>query len=70
MDGRFCCSRAWRWLGICRPKAVTTKHFLSAFGMEILRDLPDVEALEDAGLLSRRVVQNKPLSTEAESEED
>ncbi|MCX8997501.1 SMC-Scp complex subunit ScpB [Rhizobiaceae bacterium BDR2-2] len=32
---------------------VTTKHFLSAFGLETLRDLPDVEALEDAGLLSR-----------------
>jgi len=30
---------------------VTTKHFLSAFGMETLRDLPDIEALEDAGLL-------------------
>ncbi|NSZ03206.1 SMC-Scp complex subunit ScpB [Agrobacterium tumefaciens] len=33
---------------------VTTAHFLSAFGMETLRDLPDVEALEDAGLLSIR----------------
>lgn len=32
---------------------VTTKHFLSAFGLETLRDLPDVERLEDAGLLSR-----------------
>ena len=32
---------------------VTTKHFLSSFGMETLRDLPDIEALEDAGLLSR-----------------
>jgi segregation and condensation protein B len=31
---------------------VTTKHFLSAFGMETLRDLPNIEALEDAGLLS------------------
>jgi len=31
---------------------VTTKHFLSAFGLETLRDLPDMEALEDAGLLS------------------
>ena len=35
---------------------VTTKHFLSAFGMETLRDLPDIEALEDAGLLSRNEV--------------
>ncbi|MCE6078432.1 segregation and condensation protein B [Agrobacterium vitis] len=33
---------------------VTTKHFLSAFGMETLRDLPDIEALEDAGLFSRK----------------
>lgn len=32
---------------------VTTRHFLAAFGFETLRDLPDIEALEDAGLLSR-----------------
>ncbi|MCO6410853.1 SMC-Scp complex subunit ScpB, partial [Hoeflea alexandrii] len=38
---------------------VTTKHFLSAFGLETLRDLPDMEALEDAGLLSRQTVQNE-----------
>ena len=49
---------------------VTTKHFLSAFGMETLRDLPDMEALEDAGLLSRQTVQKEPLSAEAESEEE
>ena len=30
---------------------VTTRSFLSAFGMQTLRDLPDIEALEDAGLL-------------------
>jgi segregation and condensation protein B len=41
---------------------VTTKHFLSAFGMETLRDLPDMEALEDAGLLSRQSVQAEPVS--------
>ena len=35
---------------------VTTKHFLLAFGMETLRDLPEIEALEDAGLLSRREI--------------
>ena len=35
---------------------VTTKHFLSAFGLDTLRDLPDIEALEDAGLLSRKDV--------------
>ncbi len=34
---------------------VTTKHFLSAFGLQTLRDLPDMESLEDAGLLSRRI---------------
>ncbi|MEP9374737.1 hypothetical protein [Mesorhizobium sp. KR1-2] len=32
---------------------MTTKTFLSQFGLETLRDLPDFEALEDAGLLSR-----------------
>ncbi|TCQ95439.1 segregation and condensation protein B [Neorhizobium sp. JUb45] len=32
---------------------VTTPRFLSVFGFETLRDLPNVEALEDAGLLSR-----------------
>ena len=32
---------------------VTTKDFLLAFGLATLRDLPDFEALEDAGLLSR-----------------
>ncbi|NTF91417.1 SMC-Scp complex subunit ScpB [Agrobacterium rhizogenes] len=32
---------------------VTTKHFLSTFGLETLRDLPNIEALEDSGLLSR-----------------
>ncbi|OZA62276.1 MAG: segregation and condensation protein B, partial [Sphingomonadales bacterium 39-62-4] len=32
---------------------VTTKGFLSFFGFDTLRDLPDMEALEDAGLLSK-----------------
>ncbi|MER9216183.1 SMC-Scp complex subunit ScpB [Mesorhizobium sp. M0663] len=32
---------------------VTTKNFLSQFGLDTLRDLPDFEALEDAGLLSK-----------------
>lgn len=49
---------------------VTTKEFLSAFGMETLRDLPDIEALEDAGLLSRQAVHNELLSAEVESEEE
>ncbi|WP_026605528.1 SMC-Scp complex subunit ScpB [Methylocapsa acidiphila] len=32
---------------------VTTKTFLAQFGFESLRDLPDMEALEDAGLLAK-----------------
>ncbi|TIL80226.1 MAG: segregation and condensation protein B, partial [Mesorhizobium sp.] len=32
---------------------VTTKTFLSHFGFETLRDLPDMEKLEDAGLLDK-----------------
>ena len=31
----------------------TTKAFLSHFGFDTLRDLPDIELLEDAGLLSK-----------------
>ncbi|TNM60244.1 SMC-Scp complex subunit ScpB [Aliirhizobium smilacinae] len=48
---------------------VTTQHFLSAFGMDTLRDLPDIEALEDAGLLSRQIVRNESLLVEAEGDE-
>jgi len=33
---------------------VTTKPFLESFGLGGLRDLPDIEALEDAGLLEPR----------------
>jgi segregation and condensation protein B len=33
---------------------VTTKHFLSHFGFDTLRDLPDMEQLEEAGLLSKQ----------------
>jgi len=32
---------------------VTTKQFLLEFGLDTLRDLPDFEALEDAGPLSK-----------------
>ncbi|WP_292533881.1 SMC-Scp complex subunit ScpB [Methylocystis sp.] len=32
---------------------VTTKKFLEVFGLASLRDLPDIEKLEDAGLLTR-----------------
>jgi hypothetical protein len=35
---------------------VTTKHFLSTLGLGILRDLPDIETAEDAGLLSRHPI--------------
>ena len=33
---------------------VTTRGFLDHFGLETLRDLPELEALEDAGLLDRQ----------------
>ncbi|WP_050563168.1 SMC-Scp complex subunit ScpB [Sinorhizobium meliloti] len=36
---------------------VTTRHFLSVFGLETLRDLPDIERLDDAGLLSRQALE-------------
>ncbi|MGV0820460.1 SMC-Scp complex subunit ScpB [Martelella sp. AMO21009] len=49
---------------------VTTKHFLSVFGMETLRDLPDIEALEDAGLLSRTAVQEEAMATVGDGEEE
>ena len=48
---------------------VTTKHFLTAFGMQTLRDLPDIEALEDAGLLSRKSMQEESVGA-AEGEEE
>ena len=32
---------------------MTTATFLSVFGLRSLRELPDIEALEDAGLLER-----------------
>lgn len=48
---------------------VTTKNFLSAFGLKTLRDLPDIEALEDAGLLNRNGGQEEVLAT-ADGEED
>ncbi len=44
---------------------VTTHGFLSQFGFETLRDLPDFERLEDAGLLSkdRLLADDFPMST-------
>lgn len=35
---------------------VTTRKFLEHFGLDTLRELPDLEALEDAGLLSQATV--------------
>jgi segregation and condensation protein B len=48
---------------------VTTKQFLSVFGLETLRDLPDMEALEDAGLLSRQALKEEDFA-EASSDGD
>ncbi|QTG17036.1 SMC-Scp complex subunit ScpB (plasmid) [Agrobacterium tumefaciens] len=45
---------------------VTTKYFLSAFGFDTLRDLPDIEALEDAGLLSRTIPSGDDIPVAAE----
>ncbi len=39
---------------------VTTPAFLSLFGLASLRDLPEIEALQDAGLLDRATLTNDP----------
>ena len=49
---------------------VTTKHFLSAFGMETLRDLPDIEALDDAGLLDARIPLGNGYAEESPDEDE
>jgi segregation and condensation protein B len=49
---------------------VTTNHFLSAFGLNSLRDLPDIEALEDAGLLSRKSIQVVDLASTGDDEDE
>jgi chromosome segregation and condensation protein ScpB len=49
---------------------ITTKYFLSAFGFETLRDLPDIEALEDAGLLNRTAVVVNDPAVETIQDED
>lgn len=49
---------------------VTTPHFLSAFGMETLRDLPNIEALEDAGLLSRLAAQSEGTFLDDRAEQE
>lgn len=49
---------------------VTTPAFLSAFGFDTLRDLPDIEMLEDAGLLSRNRMMAADLGTPMSEEGD
>jgi segregation and condensation protein B len=50
---------------------VTTKHFLSAFGLETLRDLPNLERMEDDGLLSRQALEgDAPAVHESEASDD
>ena len=43
------------------PTYVTTPAFLAMFGFSSLRDLPDIEALEDAGRLETASLINDPL---------
>lgn len=40
---------------------MTTKAFLTHYGFDTLRDLPDMEALEDAGLLNKDMLFSKDL---------
>jgi segregation and condensation protein B len=51
---------------------VTTKAFLSEFGFETLRDLPDLEMLEEAGLLSKEkaLVDDFPVAAGDRLEDD
>ncbi|AVH45364.1 hypothetical protein [Agrobacterium tumefaciens] len=51
---------------------MTTKTLLSKFGMESLRDLPDLEALQDAGLLSKETLLagDIPVATGDEPDDD
>lgn len=45
---------------------VTTKGFLEHFGLDTLRDLPDMEGLEEAGLVSTTIRRNG-LATDEEN---
>ncbi|KXF76536.1 hypothetical protein ATN84_10735 [Paramesorhizobium deserti] len=50
---------------------ITTDAFLSHFGFETLRDLPDIEKLEDAGLLDKeKLLANIPGAMDAVHEEE
>jgi segregation and condensation protein B len=49
---------------------VTTRKFLEQFGLETLRDLPDLEALEDVGLLNHSAMTDgMPVAEAATTEE-
>jgi len=41
---------------------VTTNGFLSQFGLDTLRDLPDIEQLREAGLLSKATLMSGEFS--------
>ncbi|PRD40840.1 hypothetical protein C5748_24695 [Phyllobacterium phragmitis] len=50
---------------------ITTDAFLQHFGFETLRDLPDIEKLEDAGLLDKeKLLADIPSTMEAVEEEE
>lgn len=49
---------------------VTTKHFLSSFNLGTLRDLPDIEALDDAGLLDARIPLGNGFAEESPEEDE
>ncbi len=49
---------------------VTTREFLLEFGLDTLRDLPDFEALEDAGLLSKEKLLAGEIPTGATGGDD
>ncbi len=49
---------------------MTTNEFLLEFGLSTLRDLPDFEAIEDAGLLSKQKLVAGDISSELAGEED
>lgn len=51
---------------------VTTKGFLEHFGLDTLRDLPDLEALEDAGLLNRHghAADTMPMAEAPDEDQD
>ncbi|MFB9953009.1 SMC-Scp complex subunit ScpB [Rhizobium puerariae] len=49
---------------------VTTRIFLSQFGLQGLRDLPDFEALEDAGLLSKDTLLTDDIPVAGEDLDD